>query len=659
MTTQTPKPDQQNRGLKLNYSGRVIDHLGIQMYQNRVAAIAELVANAWDADASRVSIELPQTITPASEIVISDDGIGMTFQECQDKFLNVGFSRRGNARTERSKSKNRRILGRKGIGKFAGFGIAEVIRVETISQETGEKTIFEMDINKIRSDTYVNFNGSDIAVVAYEAPHDTRRTQHGTKVILKHLIIQRAHNPADFARSMAKRFVLRQSTTDFQILINGTPMTEGDDNFPIQFSFPRDYRKNERPDGLAIKGEWGTEIVGNDEIEWRVRFYKSPIGDEELRGISVFAGVKMVQAPFFFNLSGSLPGQHGQQYISGQIKADFLDEQNEDLTAPERQRVNWDHPNTVDLREWGRVRLRQLLGIWRDRRGQERQQQLENRLAGFSNRLGKLPKHEQNTVSQAIRRIAQIETLEEPQFEELGSAMVTAWEQGRLKDLIHSIASADDLTADQLIDILAEAEVLTALNVAEAVQTKLQAVNGLKQRINNHELENAVRDYISNHPWLVSPEWETFAVERGVQNIVTPAATEAQMTAEDDFRGRIDLAMSSGKHLLVLEFMRPGITMNWDHVNRFERYVRIIKAQVAVNTAGRFNQVTGYIIADKLHTSTGLPERIQALVRDDMFALDWHTLLSKAEAQWQDFLEILAVRDPQDERLKALLANSK
>ena len=46
MTTQASGTARHGRALKLNYSGRIIDHLGIQMYQSPVAAIAELVANA-------------------------------------------------------------------------------------------------------------------------------------------------------------------------------------------------------------------------------------------------------------------------------------------------------------------------------------------------------------------------------------------------------------------------------------------------------------------------------------------------------------------------------------------------------------------------------------------------------------------------------------
>lgn len=40
------------RQLYLRFHGRILDSLGIQMYQSPVAAIAELVANAWDADAT-------------------------------------------------------------------------------------------------------------------------------------------------------------------------------------------------------------------------------------------------------------------------------------------------------------------------------------------------------------------------------------------------------------------------------------------------------------------------------------------------------------------------------------------------------------------------------------------------------------------------------
>ena len=501
------------RVLRLNYSGRIIDHLGLQMYQSPVAAVAELVANAWDADADNVKITLPAELTETAELIVADDGSGMSFTECQARFLNVGFGRRGSKALELSSRKKRRVLGRKGIGKFAGFGIARVVRIETVSRATGEKTVFEMDFLKLRSDEYVNREGTEIDLVEYEGPDELRQQDHGTTVRLRQLTLSQRREPKAFARSMARRFLLHQTAADFHVLVNGKPLPDADELLAVQFSFPGEYRIDERPSGLKRSGEWGIEVVHGTQVNWRVRFYHEPIAEEELRGISVFAGGKMVQTPFFFNLSGGLPGQHGQQYISGQIQVDALDEQQTDLVAPERQRVDWDHPLASQIERWGQERLRQLLRLWRSRRGEKREQQLQARLAGFSARLGRLGSREERTVTRAIRRVAQIETLSEAQFEDLGEAMLTAWEQGRLHDLIDDIAQAEELSSDQLVGLLAEAQVLTALNTAEAVRTKLMTVGGLKQRIDRHELENAVRDYISEHPWLVSPKWETFAVE--------------------------------------------------------------------------------------------------------------------------------------------------
>ena len=654
MTTVVSAPPQSDKTLTLNYSGRVIDHLGLQMYQSPVAAVAEMVANAWDAEADRVTIRLPDALSDSAEIVVRDDGVGMTFVDCQKRFLNVGFARRGNNNRERSPIKNRRVLGRKGIGKFAGFGIARVIQIDTVSGATGERTIFEMDIEKLRADVYITTTGTPIDVLDYQEPYPGRWPEQGTTVRLRHLLLSRSLNAESFARSMARRFLLHQTAADFRILVNDNPLPDSDDLQRVQFSFPTHYRDEECPDSLVIDDDWGIEDIGSQQVRWRVRFHSGPINDEELRGISVFANGKLVQTPFFFNVSGGLSGQHGQQYLSGQVQADFLDEQDEDLIAPERQRVSWEHELGREIESWGKARLRQLLRIWRDRRVEEREHQLVERLVGFESRLSKLQNHERRTVTQAIRRLAQIETLSQGQFEDLGRAIITAWEQGRLHELVVEIADVEDLSPGQLIDILAEAQVLTALNTAEAIRTKLQTVGGLKQRIERKELENAVRDYISEHPWLVSPQWDTFAVESGLKALLDQALHESGINTDPDFSGRVDLALSSGEHLLILEFMRPSLTLDWDHVNRFERYVTIVRNRLTTNTGSRFKRITGYVVADKLHKRSDLSDKVATMKNSDMFALDWQLLFSNAVAQWRDFLTILATQAPDDERLQAL-----
>src|ERR1035441_1003466 len=145
----TLKMDSVHAKLKLSFHGQILDHLGIQMYQSPVAAVAELISNSWDADAELVQVTLPSSISNTAVIVITDDGVGMTFEDCEQRYLKVGLNRRLTPDAHTAE-KHRPILGRKGIGKFAGFGIAGAIKIETISKITGEKTAFVMELEQLR-----------------------------------------------------------------------------------------------------------------------------------------------------------------------------------------------------------------------------------------------------------------------------------------------------------------------------------------------------------------------------------------------------------------------------------------------------------------------------------------------------------------------------
>src|SRR5688572_3587466 len=107
------------------------------MYAGRpVPAIAELVSNAWDADAKVVDINLPlsEPWDPSNAshfIEVSDDGNGMNWEMVRDAYLDVGRDRREVERSDRSPV-GRLVQGRKGVGKLAGFGIADLVEVQTV-----------------------------------------------------------------------------------------------------------------------------------------------------------------------------------------------------------------------------------------------------------------------------------------------------------------------------------------------------------------------------------------------------------------------------------------------------------------------------------------------------------------------------------------------
>src|SRR3990172_8351840 len=125
-------PGRKPEELVLTFAGNIVKHLGVQMYAGRpVPAIAELISNAWDADATKVDARLPldEAWDPNNQqqfIEVSDNGNGMTWDMVRDAYLDVGRDRREAEQTDRSHS-GRLLQGRKGVGKLAGFGIADMV----------------------------------------------------------------------------------------------------------------------------------------------------------------------------------------------------------------------------------------------------------------------------------------------------------------------------------------------------------------------------------------------------------------------------------------------------------------------------------------------------------------------------------------------------
>ncbi|WP_207100253.1 hypothetical protein [Paracoccus shandongensis] len=106
--------------------------------------------------------------------------------------------------------------------------------------------------------------------------------------------------------------------------------------------------------------------------------------------------------------------------------------------------------------------------------------------------------------------------------------------------------------------------------------------------------------------------------------------------------------------MLIVEFMRPSLTVDRDYINRYQECIDVLRSSVAKNTDLDFTLVSGLLVADKLDRRRGMDETLPRLAKNDMKALEWHGLLERAEAQWEEFLAVLVARAPEDERLAAL-----
>lgn len=638
--------------LRLIIQPKVIDHLGIKMYQKPVDVIAEFIANAWDADSEIAKISINE-----DRITITDHGTGMTFDECQKHFLTVGRDRRKEAGSELTEIKSRPLLGRKGIGKFAGFGVAQKVTITTISKKNGELTSFEMDIADILSHDSLEKAEKPITVIDFQPENSERKLSHGTTVTL-HGVGKSQIDEVLFKSELSRRFLLTQIADDFSILINNEPLPESFST-ELEFVFPRDLTESEKTKFTNLTAVdnstgWGEELFLGKTIRWRIGFFEEPIETEELRGIAIFAKGKMAQKPFFFDITGGISGQHGLEYMTGQIMMDFIDEGANDLIATERQRINLQIEPGKQIKNWGIERIKLLASIWKERRSEKRLQELEDKLGQFKERLDALPSQERKTVKSVLLKIASFERLGKKRFQDWCSDILTSWEMGRLKELIIKISETRDIDEQALLEMLAEADVLTALNIAESVKTKILTIGELKSRVTAGQHENKVRDYIYEHPWLIHPRWERFQKERSVQNLLRDMGVE-HLNGSPAFNGRVDLALSAGSQLMLVEFMRPGIELDRDHIHRIDDYVTDIRNRLSSETGNTIRSLdTAYLIADKKKDTALINSQCSSLAQKGILVMTWDTLIEEALKQWRDHLDLLKQRNPQDKRIQEL-----
>lgn len=131
---------------EFTFSPRILEHLGISAYNSVRKCLAELVANSYDADAHHVHISLPDVIDENATITLLDDGTGMSTVDLNAKFLYIGRDRREDG--ERTNS-DRLVIGSKGIGKLAGFGIASRFRLTT--RHDGQQSSITIDKSDLGS----------------------------------------------------------------------------------------------------------------------------------------------------------------------------------------------------------------------------------------------------------------------------------------------------------------------------------------------------------------------------------------------------------------------------------------------------------------------------------------------------------------------------
>ena len=159
---------------KLNSDPRILELLGPSLYTNIYYVLAELIANAYDADAHNVYI-----IANKDDITVEDDGKGMSYADCDiQKYLNVAAVSR-NTDAESLTPMKRKKMGRKGVGKLAALSVSENVLIKTISN--GEKSGFVLS-------RHINDNNLLVPLTDEQISFE-RVSGNGTSVVMQNSLL--------------------------------------------------------------------------------------------------------------------------------------------------------------------------------------------------------------------------------------------------------------------------------------------------------------------------------------------------------------------------------------------------------------------------------------------------------------------------------------
>lgn len=628
--------------LILTFAGNIVKHLGVQMYAGRpVPAIAELISNAWDADATEVDVRLPLGEPWISSnanhfIEVADTGNGMTWDMVRDAYLDVGRDRREEEKTDRSEG-GRLLQGRKGVGKLAGFGIADIMDVQTVHKAAdpavGEQVLiwFRLSLSELKKSK----KGAPVDLV-YAGPISSAppggRVKQGTTVTLRQLHQKRAQNADRFHNSMAQRFLL--IGPQFLVRINGEELRE--EEIKLQWRWPD-------------KGWTTEEVEGCGPVHYWIGFTEKPRkqSEGELSGILIYTRDKISQESTFFEISGGVTGQHGLRYMVGMVKVEWLDAGIDapDLIATHRGSIAWESPQGAALQAWGQRLLRKHLADWAKLRTQLREKETTELHPKMKARIERLAPAYRDVAMQFVDKFTAIE-MEVDEFEAIFSWFLDALENATLRSILQKLQDTDAADLEQLDDLLSKMEVRTAIALLQIIDSNLAAIETLEKMHREDAKERGVLSkHLEKNPFLIHPEW---MLNKAEGRVTTWIRKEFGLDAKpDDAEDRADFfCVAVGGTLHIVEIKRGAFVAREKDVlqaDKYRKYVEKRFREISDPSGIKYALVQSHLIAAQLHEDA---ENIKLAYADKgwVFFTTWDDLIERAKVSHHQFRAILERR---------------
>ena len=564
----------------------VLNHLGINLYSNIPAVLSEVVANSWDADAKNVDIEIgTETIT------ITDDGHGMTLNDINGKYLEVGYERRTHeaVKTERY---DREVMGRKGIGKLSLFSIAKIVKVESMKDSSHNG--FVMSTDEIEKHIKDKKQGPYEPTPMPNSEMELNQT--GTRIVLTDLKRRvTISHPEYVKRRLARRFSIIGAENNFTVRVDGTPIgiTDRDYFNKLQYLWhygdesekyvdlcnkSDNFEHEEKREG-AIQYEHNTQDATYPVKGW-IGTVTTPSVltdkdvNENLNKIVVMVRGKLAQEDILEDIREA--GFYNK-YLIGEIHADFLDENDLlDIATSNRQEIMRHDPRYIALRNWIKSELSHIRVTWDDLRTLQINEEAQQ-IPAIKEWLHELPPSKRQQAKVVIDKIAGLDIDEPKDRIVIYKHTALAFENLLYKKSLDQLDKISTETLPTFLEILGNFDDFEASLYYQIIQERLGIISALRDKVEDNSIEKTIQKFLYEHLWLLDPSWdratETPYMEQTVKKEFEDIDAKEILT-DKELNGRFDIKykMTAGKHIII-ELKRADRKLNHnDLLKQVEKY---------------------------------------------------------------------------------------
>lgn len=613
--------------LELSFDNNTIEHLGIQMYKTLPPVLAELISNAYDADADTVQIELIQNEQDEEKkIIITDDGIGMSFEDLNNKFLVIGRNRRtDDTVTGNITAKKRLVTGRKGLGKLSIFGIAGKIIVESV--KNNKKTKFKMDLNKILESSN-GYYTPDLIInnVTVDEPN-------GTKITLDEIKRKSPFDLEVLKYNIASRFAFTDPNFVVGIKFGNDEQNSclidnrtAWDNFEHQFKWP--YANDD-------------EFCRKNNINGCIYSTKLPLPVGQ-KGVKLFARGKLVNDFDFFDQKTS--SSHAYDYITGYLNIDYIDnDPKTDLITTSRDGLVWDNERLDDLRLWLNEELSKIAREWKDRRVKERKDSLnKKRQISCDAWIKKLPNHESKLAVKLVNEIISNDNIEEDKAILLLEYVENSFQYASFKEFAESLDNLsfeEEGSALKLLDLFKEWELIESKEFYRLSIGRVEAIKKLEKLVAENAKEVPdIHNFLERFPWLIDPRIRNFESEITYSSLLKDKFPESEEKPEHD--RRIDFfCMDFNNDIYIFELKRPKSKATSKEITQLASYKEFVQS-CSGNSKDSVKNIFCYLICGGVSEhSEGAKEIAKGMTSTGVYVTSYYDLLRNARTYHSEFIE--------------------